>query len=173
MMTYSYRDIDFEHAVEIAMQGHYGQTDKAGEPYILHIFRVIDGVRRQGFVDSDYLSAAALHDLLEDTDWTLDRLRAAGINNDVIAAVWALTWHKDAETYSDYIERVHKNEITRIVKIADIKDHLTKWPNAEKFPKYKVYQVALSVLHGGKNGAWHTSELMDDLRRVEAGGIKI
>jgi (p)ppGpp synthase/HD superfamily hydrolase len=139
-----FRDRDLEHALEIAMDGHYGQKDHAGEPYILHLHRVMEGVREQGFTDNDYLSAAALHDLLEDTDWTLDRLRGAGIKNEVVAAVWALT-HRSDESYGDYVKRVAKDEIARIVKIADLRDHLAR-KDAESFHKFETYKNALSFL---------------------------
>jgi hypothetical protein len=166
-MMNDYRDIDFEHAVEIAMKGHYGQTDHAGEPYMLHIFRVIEGVRKEGFVDNDHLSVAALHDLLEDTEWTMDRLRAAGVKNEVIAAVWALTHHASL-SYSEYIGKVIKDEIAIIVKIADVKDHLAR-PNAKQFHKYKIYLTALSVLQSARFGEEYTAKLLKELKKLEVG----
>ncbi len=148
------RPVDFEYAVDIATRAHYGQTDAVGEPYILHIFRVMNGVREHGFVDNDHLSAAALHDLVEDTDWTLERLKDAGISVEVIEAVDALT-HRIKEPYPAYINRAGNNEIAKIVKIADLRDHLGR-PTAKTFSKYKTYEDSLVRLLGtsfiGANG---------------------
>lgn len=100
-------------ALELAEYFHEGQKDKSGEPYIKHIKTVCYMVKK----DEDMI-VACLHDILEDTDCTLDTIR--NIFGDTIAkAVEAITKRKD-EDYFDYINRVAKNNIARRVKMADL-----------------------------------------------------
>ena len=78
-----------EKAIEIAARAHTGQVDKAGAPYILHPLRLMMAVRRP-----NERMAAVLHDVVEDTDVTLDDLRAAQFQEEVLDAVDALTKRK-------------------------------------------------------------------------------
>jgi (p)ppGpp synthase/HD superfamily hydrolase len=107
-----------DRAIEIAARAHAGQVDLAGAPYILHPLRVMLAVRT-----SHQRMAAVLHDLVEDTDWTLDRLRSEGFPPDVVAAVDALTRRTD-ESYDDLIQRAAADSIARVVKLADLADNM-------------------------------------------------
>jgi (p)ppGpp synthase/HD superfamily hydrolase len=69
------------------------------------------------------MMAAVLHDVVEDTEWTLDGLRAEGIPEEVLEAVECLTRRKD-ESYEEFIDRVRKNRIAQEVKIADLEDNM-------------------------------------------------
>lgn len=107
-------------AVRIACEAHAGQSDKAGEPYLFHVFRVALAVETE-----EERAVAALHDVLEDTSVTLGDLVDAGLSADVVAAVFALSRIKRyGETYSEYIERVAANDLARRVKLADLADNL-------------------------------------------------
>lgn len=64
---------NLEKAILIATKAHEGQKDKAGKPYILHPLRVM--LRMKTTKD---MMAAILHDVVEDTDVTLDDLREHG-----------------------------------------------------------------------------------------------
>src|SRR6056300_1456378 len=110
--------LNLERAIEIAAAAHRGQTDKAGQPYILHPLRVMLACGGQAAK-----IVAVLHDVVEDTDWTLDALRAEGASVDVLAALDSVT-RRDQETYSEFIERAARNEIGRAVKVADLQDNL-------------------------------------------------
>lgn len=134
----------FEKALSIAIAEHYGQKDYQGQPYILHILRVITNLSKMGYNEDDYLSAAALHDVVEDTECSLERLRKLGFNQSVIDAVDALT-NRENEVYADYILRLSFNPIATAVKLADIQDHLGR-DNALTFPKYHKYVNAFSTL---------------------------
>src|SRR5918912_706704 len=106
-----------EDAVSIAARAHRGQKDKAGAPYLLHPLRMM--LR----MDSEAaMMAAVLHDVVEDTDWTLERLRGEGFPDEVLGAVDCLT-HRDGESYQDFVERVRTNPVARQVKIADLEDN--------------------------------------------------
>jgi len=107
-----------ERAIAIAAEAHSGQTDKAGAPYILHPLRVMMRV------EGDHARiAAVLHDLVEDTEWTLEALRAEGFVDAVVDAIDGLT-RRDGEVYLDFCRRAGTNEIARVVKLADLEDNL-------------------------------------------------
>jgi (p)ppGpp synthase/HD superfamily hydrolase len=74
-------------------------------------------------VDTADQMAAVLHDVIEDTDVTIDDLVEAGYSADVVNAIDCLTNRRD-ETYEDYIERVAMNDVARRVKIADLTENL-------------------------------------------------
>ncbi|MCB0987832.1 MAG: hypothetical protein KDB09_08680 [Acidimicrobiales bacterium] len=111
------RDFGVADAVRIAREAHSGQADKAGQPYIGHVLRVM------GRVDTDVEKmAAALHDVIEDTDATPESLLDLGVPEEVVDAVLALT-KRAGETYSDFVDRVGAHPIARQVKIADLADN--------------------------------------------------
>lgn len=107
-----------EDAIAIAAQAHRGQKDKAGAPYLLHPLRLMLGMSSEAA-----MMAAVLHDVVEDTDWTLERLREQGFPSDVLAAVECLT-RREGEGYEEFIERVRKDSIARQVKVADLEDNM-------------------------------------------------
>jgi GTP diphosphokinase / guanosine-3',5'-bis(diphosphate) 3'-diphosphatase len=106
-----------DRAIQIAVEAHRGQLDKQGEPYILHPLRVMVQV-----VEDNERIAAALHDVVEDSEWTLDDLRREGFEEAVIEAVDALT-RREGEAYLDYVDRAGANKIARMVKLADLRDN--------------------------------------------------
>lgn len=79
---------------------------------------------------------AALHDVVEDSEWTMTDLRAEGFTEEILQAVDALTWRKgDHETYEEFIARAARNSIARRVKLADIDDNMDLRRIANPGPK--------------------------------------
>ena len=107
-----------EDAVAIAAQAHRGQKDKAGAPYLLHPLRLMMRMETEAA-----MMAAVLHDVVEDTEWTLERLREAGFSAEVLEAVDCLT-RRGGESYEEFVERVRANPTARRVKIADLEDNM-------------------------------------------------
>ena len=109
-----------EKAILIAVQAHTaaGQEDKAGAPYILHPLRVMLRMTTEA-----EMMAAVLHDVVEDTGWTLDGLRREGFPEEVVEAVDCLT-RKEGETYDAFISRAGRNDLARRVKLADLEDNM-------------------------------------------------
>ncbi|WP_163996191.1 HD domain-containing protein [Pyxidicoccus caerfyrddinensis] len=107
-----------EAALALAVEAHRGQRDKAGQPYILHPLRVMMRLE----TDAER-TVAMLHDVVEDTPWTLERLREAGYPEDVLRALDALT-RRDGETYEAFIERLRPDALARRVKLADLEDNM-------------------------------------------------
>lgn len=110
---------ELEKAIAIACKAHDGQVDKAGQPYILHPLRLM-----VKFDDDEVLRIiAVLHDVVEDSDVSLDELKAEGFSEKIIEAIDCLT-KKENESYEDFILRISKNELATKVKIEDLKDNL-------------------------------------------------
>ncbi len=107
-----------EDALALAVEAHRGQHDKAGQPYILHPLRVMMRLE----TDAER-TVALLHDVVEDTPWTLERLRAAGYPEAVLSALDALT-RRDGETYEAFVERLRPDALARRVKLADLEDNM-------------------------------------------------
>jgi guanosine-3',5'-bis(diphosphate) 3'-pyrophosphohydrolase len=101
----------------IATNGHAGQYDKGGKPYILHPMKVMHYLKS----DDEELQCMALgHDVIEDTKVTYKDLRDAGISERVIAGIRALT-KVPGETLEEYKERVFANKDAMLVKLCDLR----------------------------------------------------
>lgn len=107
-----------DRAVTIAIEAHAGQLDKFGQPRILHPMRVMSRVET-----STEKIMAMLHDVIEDSDRTLDDLRGEGFAEETVNAVDLLTKGTD-ESYTDYVSRLAHNGLARAVKLADLEDNM-------------------------------------------------
>ena len=105
-----------EIALEYASERHMGQKRKDGTPYIFHPMWVADYLIETGITDEDYIIAALVHDLLEDTDAT-EKAILSYSNMKVLEDVKLLTKTKDNKDI--YIEKILKNDIAKAVKNAD------------------------------------------------------
>jgi (p)ppGpp synthase/HD superfamily hydrolase len=133
-----------ERAIEIAAKAHAGQVDKAGQPYVLHPLRMMLAV-----TTPEARMAAVLHDVVEDTAVTLEKLRGEGFPVAVISAVEALT-RRDGEEYEAFIRRVAPNPIAREVKLADLRDNSNlsriAQPTERDRERIRKYRRAIAVL---------------------------
>jgi len=101
----------------MAHQAHRFQKDKCGEPYIHHPMRVANSLD-----NPDLKIIAWLHDTVEDSDMTIDKINDIfGIN--IALAVEILT-HDKPVPYMEYIEKISGNPLAKTVKIADLQDNL-------------------------------------------------
>jgi len=107
------------YAISIAAKAHEGQKDKGGFAYILHPLRVMNSLNS---TDKDLCSIAVMHDVVEDSDITLEDIKGYGFSIRVQTALRALT-HLKGETYQEYIERCYCNSDARLVKMADLRDN--------------------------------------------------
>ncbi len=133
-------------AVALAAEAHLGQFDKAGEPYIEHPMRLM--LRAESPVEK---VVAILHDVVEDTRWTLEQLEGEGFAPAVIAALDRLTRRED-ESYEQFIERVDEDPLARRVKLLDLEDNadLDRIPEPTERDRDRVakYQRAIARLRG-------------------------
>lgn len=107
-----------EDAIALAVEAHRGQRDKAGQTYVLHPLRVMMRLETE-----TERMVAVLHDVVEDSPWTLERLREAGYPEEVLGALDCLT-KREGETYEAFIERVLPHPLARRVKRADLEDNM-------------------------------------------------
>lgn len=108
---------DLEKAIQLAVEAHAGDTDKAGETYIRHPLRLM----QQMETETERI-VAVLHDVVEDTEYDLDDIEDK-FGTEVRDAVDAVT-KRDGEDYEGLIDRAAANSIARLVKIADLKDNM-------------------------------------------------
>jgi (p)ppGpp synthase/HD superfamily hydrolase len=103
-------------AFELALTAHGGQTDRAGQLYIGHVARVTARMTE----DADRI-VALLHDTVEDTDVTLERIRET-FGDSTARSVDCLT-HRPEESVESYMARVNTDACARRVKQADLDDN--------------------------------------------------
>ena len=105
---------NLEKAIAIAVEAHAGQVQKNGDPYVLHPLHLM----MQMETEAEKI-AAVLHDVVEDTEWSLADLQAEGFSDEVLVAIGLLTCQPHM-TYEQFIEEIAPNPLARKVKLADI-----------------------------------------------------
>ncbi len=102
-------------AMVLCFAAHKNQSDKSGVPYVFHPIHLAEQM------PDEYTTVTALlHDVVEDTDYTLDDLRNMGYPEAVISALSLLT-HEDGTPYMEYVAAIRENPIARTVKLADLR----------------------------------------------------
>lgn len=138
----------FQIALELAVEKHKNQTDKAGNPYILHPLHVMENVNSK----EDKI-VAILHDIIEDTDITEDYLLKIGLSKRIVDAVVALTRSEDMD-YQEYIKNLSSNPLAKEVKLADLEHNmdLKRLPTLEEkdLERNRKYQIAYHYLINNK-----------------------
>jgi (p)ppGpp synthase/HD superfamily hydrolase len=144
MNTDASRQALLERAIAIAEKQHTGQVDKAGRPYIDHPLRVMQAMSN----DAERI-VAILHDVIEDTDCTLDQLAAEGFPVYILEALDSVT-RRDDETYEAFVARAARNPIGRRVKYADLQDNADlsriAAPTAADIARTEKYHRAMAQL---------------------------
>lgn len=134
----------FDLALKIATEAHKGQFDKAGVPYINHPIAVANLVE-----NSDAKIVALLHDVIEDTNITINNLIDYGFKKTIIDAIEVLT-RKENEDYEQYLIRVKANSLAIEVKIADLTHNsdITRIqnPTKEDFERTEKYKYFLNKI---------------------------
>ena len=102
-------------ALKLCFNAHKEQIDKSGMPYVFHPFHLAEQM-----TDEPTTVVALLHDLIEDTAYTLDDLHALGFSEQICEAI-ALMTHDEAVAYMDYVAAIKENPIARTVKLADLR----------------------------------------------------
>jgi hypothetical protein len=129
------------------VEKHAGQRDRHGEPYILHVLRVM-----LRMPDETCRIAAVLHDIVEDTDVTLADLEALGVAGDALEAVRLLTieGEPDREGYLAHVAALSGHRVARTVKRADLLDKLElgriRQVGPDDLARFDRYLAALVIL---------------------------
>lgn len=130
-----------EKAAKICLEYHSGQVDKQSEPYFLHPFRIMMKCKS----DEEKI-VALLHDIIEDTDYSLKELRET-FGDKIANAIISLSRGRD-EKYFDYIKRLSKDSLAVSVKKLDLQDNLDSSrgdiPQSLKERYIKAYSILSS-----------------------------
>lgn len=131
-------------AILFAFDAHRGQYDKSGLPYITHALHVAEPMESE-----DECVVALLHDVLEDTDITVEDLTQIGIPDRQIAAL-RLLCHDDSVPYLEYVQAIRADPIARKVKLADMHHNsdLTRlnMVTAQDTERVEKYKKAIEML---------------------------
>lgn len=143
-------------ALNLMFEKHKEQKDAAGQPYVFHPFHLAESMDTE-----DETIVALLHDIIEDTNLTLNDLKKKDFSDTVIKCISILT-HDKTEDYFDYIKRISTNKIATKVKIADLK-HNTDLSRLDYITEYdklrnKKYILCLKYLEDIYNKKYRDQE---------------
>lgn len=105
-------------AIAITATAFENKLDKANQPYILHCIRVMMATKG----DECTKCAAIMHDLVEDTDYTFEKLTKLGFSDKTVGLLHLLTHHKETD-YMEYIKAISVNKDATEIKLRDLEDN--------------------------------------------------
>ncbi|MBE6674748.1 MAG: HD domain-containing protein [Ruminococcaceae bacterium] len=131
-------------ALKLCFDAHKEQTDKSGMPYVFHPFHLAEQMQTE-----ETTIVALLHDVVEDTDYTIDDLRKMGFSENVLSAIEFMT-HDTCTPYMDYVAQIKTNPIAKAVKLADLK-HNSDMSRLDIITQYDIdrkekYKKAIELL---------------------------
>ena len=131
-------------ALRLCFDSHKDQVDKTGMPYVFHPFHLAEQMD-----DEISTVCALLHDVVEDSEMTLEGLLEMGFPVEVVDVLTLLT-HINDVPYMDYVREIKKNPIATKVKIADLKHNsdLTRLDVIDEWAikRNEKYAEALRIL---------------------------
>jgi len=140
-------------AFDTAVEAHSDQRRKSGEAYIFHPINVAKIVAQQIGLDATSICAALLHDVVEDTRFTLEDIERL-LGNTVAKIVHGLTkissLKKDknislqAENFRKMLLTLNDDVRVIIIKIAD---RLHNMQTMDAMPEYKQVKIASETLY--------------------------
>ena len=131
-------------ALKLCFEAHKDQVDKSGWPYVFHPFHLAMQMK-----DENTTVVALLHDVVEDTEYTIYNLRNMGFKEEVIEAISMLT-HDDNVPYEEYVSKIKSNPIASAVKLADLMHNsdLSRLENVTEkdLKRVEKYKRAIKIL---------------------------
>lgn len=104
-------------AIRLAAEGHLSQVDKGGKPYILHPLKVMHYLKTD---DMQLMAIGVMHDLVEDTETTLQDLLDLGFSLRVVEAIDLLS-KREGLSEDQYLKGIKLNIDAVRVKLADLR----------------------------------------------------
>ncbi len=128
-------------ALKLCYAAHKDQTDKSGLPYVFHPFHLAEQMP-----DEETTVVALLHDVVEDTPYTLEVLAQMGFPQRVLEALALLT-HDSVVPYLDYVAKLKPDPIARRVKLADLRHNsdLTRLGRVDETDRARVKKYAAAI----------------------------
>ncbi len=148
--------LELDHAIDVASKAHKGQKRKSGEPYIIHPLSVASTLVEWD-MDIDTVLAGVLHDTVEDTDMTLEKIEAL-FGNDVAILVDGVTKVSQAragmQDLTEYLPQTKDNlsklliAVGQDVRVIIIKlaDRLHNLQTLQHMPREKQIKIARESL---------------------------
>ena len=132
-------------AMFVAYDAHNGQVDKAGVPYIYHPVHLAEQVNSE-----EACIVALLHDVVEDTNVTIEKLEEMSFPEECIVALKLLS-HEKQQDYFEYIENLKTNRLARTVKLLDLNHNsdlsrLKSEPTEKDLKRLKKYHKSMQIL---------------------------
>lgn len=131
-------------ALKLCFEAHNSQADKSGLPYVFHPFHLAEQM-----TDEESTIVALLHDVVEDTDYTIDDIRSMGFGESVVEALSLLT-HDENTEYMEYVSAIRDNPIAKAVKLADLRHNsdLSRLDVVDEkaLKRQEKYQKAIELL---------------------------
>ena len=131
-------------AMKLSFEAHKNQVDKGGMPYVFHPLHLAEQMDTE-----ETVVTALLHDVVEDTAYSLESIKAMGFPDCVVEALTLLT-HDKSVPYMDYIAQLKHNPIAKAVKLADLKHNsdLSRLDkvNAKALERVRKYETAVRLL---------------------------
>ena len=109
-----------EMALKVMVEAHIGQLDRGGAPYCLHPITVMNYLNT---TDEQLQCVALLHDVAEDSGFSLPVLKRLGFTRRILDAVDALT-KKPGQDYAEYRRAVLSNKDAMQVKLCDLRHNM-------------------------------------------------
>lgn len=133
-------------AMVVSYVAHTGMVDRGGAMYFFHPLHVAEQMTTE-----DSTVAALLHDVVEDTDFTMDDLARYGFKKEVLDALVLLTHDPDVP-YLEYVAKLKSNRIAREVKLADLRHNsdISRLPRVSRTDLERLgkYKKAIALLEG-------------------------
>lgn len=131
-------------ALRLCFDAHKEQVDKSGMPYVFHPFHLAEQMKTE-----ETTIVALLHDLVEDTEYTIEDLTNMGFEKSITDAI-ALMTHADDVEYMDYVRAIKSNPIAKAVKLADLRHNsdLSRLDvvNEKALKRREKYLKAITIL---------------------------
>ncbi len=131
-------------ALKLCFEAHKNQVDKSGMPYVFHPFHLAEQMQTE-----ETTIVALLHDVVEDTAYTIEDLRQMAFGESVIEALSLLT-HDDTAEYTDYVLAIKNNPLATAVKLADLRHNsdLSRLDNIDEraVARREKYLKAIALL---------------------------
>jgi len=142
-------------AFELADKAHAGVRRKSGEPYILHPLAVAQIVAEEVGLGTTSVVCALLHDVVEDTEYTLEDIERA-FNKNTARIVDGLTKIKGVTKRSgDYVAQQSENLKKILLTLSDdvrvilvkIADRLHNMRTMKSMPEHKQVRIASETFY--------------------------
>jgi len=131
-------------ALKLCFKAHRDQVDKSGLPYVFHPFHLAEQME-----DEVTVATALLHDVVEDTPYTIEDLEHMGFPAAVTETVALMTRDRTVP-YLEYVRSIKDNPVARRVKLADLRHNsdLSRLHDVDEkaLERVEKYRKAMEIL---------------------------